>query len=244
MRIGHTGAGGTGKSTVAKLLATRLALQFKPGVAREVFAEKGYHEVDQHKMTGQQRLDLQLEILNRKFQQDRVYAKNAVLDRTPIDHIAYCLIRCQDAMTDQILADVEKQVIETTRLYDYVIFHPAYEWTFRINDDGFRENSRAYRTLVDVTINGLLSRYQIPHAVAPDADAESVADSILLFIRDREKAKQREGAPGQEARGRDREATGQDPRGSTNQGRTPAEKDAETHEVGEAGDQRAATARQ
>jgi len=49
MRVGHTGTGSTGKTTLAKELAGVLDLDYRPSVVREVFAEAGWTEENQRR---------------------------------------------------------------------------------------------------------------------------------------------------------------------------------------------------
>jgi len=44
MRVGHTGTGSTGKTTLAKELASILDLDYKPSAVRAVFAPFGWTE--------------------------------------------------------------------------------------------------------------------------------------------------------------------------------------------------------
>ena len=180
MRIGHCGTGGTGKTTLAKALAEVLNLDFRPSVVREVFAEFGWTEANQRKATPEENWRLQREIFERKIFQDQRFGKDVIMDRTPIDHLAYCLFRCEEALDEQLLRDLEAQAAEEVQKYDLIIYHPIPSW--KPKDDGMRENSFAYRTIIDKLIVGYLLDFRCAFVVPPDGPTKDQRDCIYEYV--------------------------------------------------------------
>lgn len=219
MRIGLVGAGGTGKSTLAKLLAPALGLELKPSVSREVFQKRGLTEADQFRMTPEERLDLQKEILAAKAYQDRYHGKNVVFDRTPVDHLTYLLFRGSSVLSDEDMLELEGTIKSWMKDYTYVIYMPVYAWVFGARADGFRQDGRAYLQTIDALIFGLLTKLGVSFWIAPESDPVALCESIVTHIR----LKERERTCNQLVAGRDREEAGEVPRGTASQNQPPAE---------------------
>lgn len=217
MRVGLVGAGGTGKSTLARLLAKGLNLTYRHSISREVFQERGLIESDQLNMTLDQLLELQTAILRKKAHQDKYHGRDSVFDRTPVDHLAYLLFRSCSIVPNETAEELELLVDSWMKDYDYVIFTPTYSWTFKAESDGFRQEGRAYRVLINSLIKGLLNHLNVPYIIAPDTDPNTCSEAILELIR----VKERERACSQTAAGSDREATGAASKGATSQGQSP-----------------------
>jgi len=184
VRIGHCGAGGTGKTTLAKALADVLNIDYRPSVVRETFAEFGWTEENQRKASPAQCWVLQEKIFQRKVYQDKYYGKNMVFDRTPVDHLAYCLYRCELALSEGVLRGLEAVTKETTLEYDLVIYHPIPEW--KAEPDGMREDEYPYRRIIDTIIVGYLHSLEIPYIIAPEGDTKTQRDSIYTYIDSQE----------------------------------------------------------
>jgi len=180
MRIGHTGTGSTGKTTLAKALADVLDLDYRPSVVREVFAEFGWTEENQRKATPADCWRLQEEIFNRKLYQDKRMGRDVVFDRIPIDHLAYCLFRCEAILTEEQLRSLEQRTQDETRKYDVVIYHPIPPWP--PEEDGLRETTYPYRAIIDNLILAYLHKMEIPYVVPPMLPVWEQRDSLYHHI--------------------------------------------------------------
>lgn len=181
MRIGHIGTGGTGKSTLAKELAECLDLEYRKSVVREVYAEFGWTEASQRTASPEDCWRLQKEIFARKLYQDKYHGKDVVFDRTPIDHLAYCVYRCEAALNEEILRDYELVTHAAIRAYDVVIYHPIPSWN--AEPDGLREDDYVYRRIIDTLMLGYLTSFQVSYAIVPDADITVQRDSLYEYIQ-------------------------------------------------------------
>ena len=180
MRIGHVGTGGTGKTKLAMATADALDLQYRPSVVREVFGEFGWSEVDQRSATPEFCWRLQKEMFDRKLYQDKYYGKDVVFDRTPIDHLTYCIYRCEEALDEKTLKEIEELARVETLKYDVVIYHPIPSWTGQA--DGLRENQYPYRAVIDAIMLGYLNRFEIPYIMPPMANIRVQRDSIYNYV--------------------------------------------------------------
>jgi len=180
MRIGHVGTGGTGKTMLAMAVADVLDLEYRPSVVREVFGEFGWNEAAQRSATPEQCWKLQKEMFDRKLYQDKYYGKDVVFDRTPIDHLTYCLYRCERALDEKTLKEIEELARVEMHKYDIVIYHPIPKWTLK--SDGLREEQYPYRAIIDAIMLGYLNRFDIPYIMPPMADTRMQRDSIYNYV--------------------------------------------------------------
>jgi len=181
VRIGHCGTGGTGKTTLAKALADVLDISYRPSVVREVYNEFGWTEENQRKATPAQCWRLQEKIFERKMIQDKYYGKDVVFDRTPIDHLAYCIYRCELALNEQTLKDLESRTREETLKYDLVVYHPIPSWN--PEPDGMREDEYAYRRIIDAIMLGYLHIFELSYIIVPDGDLKTRRDSVYNYVQ-------------------------------------------------------------
>jgi len=183
MRVGHTGTGSTGKTTLAKELASILDLDYKPSVVREVFAQFGWTEENQRRATPEECWRLQEEIFNRKLYQDKHMGRDVIFDRTPIDHLAYCLFRCEPILSEEQLRSLEQRAQEEIRNYDIVIYHPIPSWP--PEEDGLRETTYPYRVIIDNFILAYLHKMEVAYVIPPMLPVWEQRDSLYHFISSR-----------------------------------------------------------
>jgi len=162
MKIGCAGAGGTGKTTVLKLLAKSLHEPVLPSVVRGVFKEFGIKsEDDQLGKDSEFLWTLQRVILERKLERDLV-TPEFVCDRTPLDHWVYCLFRCNAHLSGtEEFAYWENEIRDALRGYDVIFYFPT--GLFTPGDDGMRVQSAAYHAMIDSMLRGYLERWRVPY---------------------------------------------------------------------------------
>lgn len=181
LRIGFTGAGGTGKTTTATYIAQALNLATFPSASRQVYTAEGLTEDKVLAMTGQEKLDLQTRIFGKKAEIDM--AHEFVTDRTILDHFAYCLAYCAPHMSNELFNKYE--ALTRTHLmgcYTHVFYFPWGVW--HAEGDGVRQDLQSWQSQIDAIILGYLGRWNVPAYIVPqhqgaDKRNQFVLDTIL-----------------------------------------------------------------
>ena len=178
MKIGCTGAGGTGKTTALKLLEKTVPETALPSVARMVFQELGVQSEDEQLSWGEEQLwNVQRTMIERKLERDQV-TPSFLCDRTPLDHWAYALFRCNSSLSrHEEFSYWENEVRDALRVYDVIFYFPT--GLFVAPDDGLRVQSSGYHALVDGIIHGYLTRWRVPH-FAVNFEGPSLRADVML----------------------------------------------------------------
>lgn len=177
MKIGFCGAGGTGKSTTAKMLqeATGYPLRISP--SRAVFALHGCTTEDQQALLSPEgRYDIQREIFARISAQVQENG-DGIFERTPIDNFFYLLFRCHDIATEHDIRTMHQSMVRNMLTFDLIVFFPLYDW--KPKADGMRTQSLAARMLTDMGIGDLIKRCGISPAIMPNTSP----DDRLTLLR-------------------------------------------------------------
>lgn len=157
MRVSFTGAGGTGKTTLAKQVSERWGIPYITNVARRVMEEKGIaNETAQNAMSPDALLDLQYAIFN-AFKEIRESTAAYVCDRLMLDNYVYALRRCGPAMTEELRKAWEQAAIEDLYRQDLVFYTPA--GLFPLVADGVRQVEVSHQYLIDSALYGLLCKH-------------------------------------------------------------------------------------
>lgn len=184
LRIGMTGAGGTGKTTLAELISAKYDIPFLGSVSRGVFSSRSLTEVDQLSMTPVQQLELQKAIFAAVIEQ-REKSDYFVADRTFLDHMCYMLYRSGNQISDSYMEVVKRETLRDLRSYDLLIYCPT--GMFTPPDDGFRQSGAAYSTAIDLIIRGALDYWDIPHIsmgrATPEGRLRMVEKSLTSRLR-------------------------------------------------------------
>lgn len=180
MKIGLCGAGGTGKTEVAKGLSTRLSVPYYPLVPRQVFAAEGLTEADQRSMSYEEKYALQCKIFDAKISQMEQNS-SGVFDRTLADHMAYCLFRCDLAIDSAELTRLMDWMFRELSTYTAVVYFPVYfsdRWPEK-RDDKMVEQHKAYRVASGSLMRGLLEDWGGFYYVAEDCPVEDRVSMIF-----------------------------------------------------------------
>jgi len=157
MKIAFTGAGGTGKTTLAEQVSKKWGVPFLTNVAREVMKQKGIeNETAQNDMTPEALLDLQY-VIFLALKERRASEPAFVTDRLLLDNYVYALRRCGRAMGEDLRQEWEQAAIEDLYRMDLVFYCPA--GLFPLKADGMRQADVAHQYLVDSSIYGLLCKH-------------------------------------------------------------------------------------
>mgnify|MGYP001558193121 CR=1 FL=1 len=157
MKIALTGAGGTGKTTLAKYISEKWGLPYAGSVSREVFAELGIaNELAQQNMTKADILKLQWAIYERR-KQNLEKMPAFVTDRLALDNYVYALRRCGEALDEPTRRRWEEGMVEDLYAADLVLYCPV--GLFETSDDGMRQTDVAHQRLIDAAIYGMLCKH-------------------------------------------------------------------------------------
>ena len=192
MKIAFTGAGGTGKTTLAQQVSKTWGLPYLTNTAREIMKARGIeNETAQNNMSPEALLDLQYAIFL-GLQERRETETSYVTDRLLLDNYVCALRRCGHAMSEERRAAWEKASIEDLYKMDLVFYTPA--GLFPLQADGMRQADVAHQYLIDSAIYGLLCKHafdrQCGHVyVVNMADPErrtSYVNALVSEIRSQE----------------------------------------------------------
>jgi nicotinamide riboside kinase len=157
MKVAFTGAGGTGKSTMAMWLAEQYGIPYVGSVGREAFKQMGIeNEAAQENMSEQQLLALQW-LIFQLLQEKRSQHKHYVTDRLLFDNYVYGMRRCGNIVTEEQRKDWEDRSVEDLWSFDLVFYCPT--GLFKTEADGMRVAAPGYQSLIDSAIYGLLCKH-------------------------------------------------------------------------------------
>ena len=182
-RIGLTGSGSSGKSSLAVELSKALEIPFVSSVSRSVFEARGLKESDQHNLTPVERFSLQKDIFAAYRSNLWTYITDGngfVADRTAIDHMCYMLYRCNDIITQADIESIEEFTRFNLSQFDLIVFCPS--GVVPLIDDGFREVKIGYQYLMDIAMRGLLEKMNKTYITAPLGSLEWRVDYIKNYL--------------------------------------------------------------
>lgn len=170
IRIGLCGAGGTGKSTIAKEVSKRYNIPLIQSPSRAIFEKHGARtEDDQNRMTPEQRLALQLDIFAAISDLTGKHS-HGIFERMLVDNYFYLLLRCFDVASPATVLTTEEEMARSLSTYDLILYFPLYNWS--PPSDGMRTQNLAMRTMASSCILGALTKHGAPFYSVPDMDVE------------------------------------------------------------------------
>ena len=169
LRVGFTGAGGTGKTTSALFIANEFGIPVSKSASRIIYEAKEISEEDvRTTYSNEQKWELQKEILNIKIENDRGYTY--VADRTVLDHYAYGLSYCSGFLNNDQFTWFD-EIIHNLMLstYSHIFYFPWGFWT-PDKSDGIRQDRMSWQSQIDAIIVGYLHRWGIPAIIVPQME--------------------------------------------------------------------------
>ena len=167
MRIGFCGSHRSGKTTLAKLVASQREIQFVESPASEIVKRYGFDMGRDNRLTFEPirngvmecGVDMRLEIYDELAERCLNAGEHFVSDRTPIDVAAYLIADATGYAghawrQEQAVAIVEKAIVDTQRLYDIVIFVPPLP--DYMEEQGKPPLNRAYQEHHSLICRGIL----------------------------------------------------------------------------------------
>lgn len=155
MRIGFTGASGTGKSTLAEWVAEKYELEFNPVGSRPVAKAMGFdnpYDVDK----AGKRAEFQRRLLDDKVSWELEH-ESFVTDRTTFDNLLYTALHdIKAASMDQV-----DKAIAALQRYDLIIYCPL-EIFCNIDGDPNRVAEMAYHRIYDAALCGFFMKFDAP----------------------------------------------------------------------------------
>lgn len=181
MRIGFTGAQGTGKTSVLKKVEEKKEFVVVPSTARAAL-EAGY-KVNRDATP----LSQLVTTVGRIGTEDHLHRLhgNTVSDRTPLDSLAYTTYQFNN-----IWAEYDKNkyywaasvdlVTEHMHKYDLIVYFPVY-WAPK--DDGVRDPNVEYQEAIDGHIKLFLTTMELDYVVMPNASSTDRYKFLINAIK-------------------------------------------------------------
>jgi len=142
MKIGFTGAHGTGKTTIIEMLAEKTGFNFNPSIARQLSTEGIKINQDGDDETQKAILEKQLMYLNDE--------EHVILDRTLLDGYAYTKYSYDRGnISQEVMDDVISALQSNMKKYDYIFRLPI---EFLLDDDGVRSTDSDFQREIDENI--------------------------------------------------------------------------------------------
>lgn len=181
MRVGFTGAQGTGKTTLLKAInKNNLDLRPVPSTARE--ALKAGFNVNRDADP----LSQLVTTVSRITLEDRLYHNTGrtISDRTPLDSLAYTCYQMhnvwdKDVGNEYYWSISKSIVVQHMWKYDHIFYFPPF---WKPKADGVRDDDEQYQRDIDSIIVGLLDTYNIEYHTMPRGTTEQRLDFLTKAV--------------------------------------------------------------
>lgn len=176
LRVAFAGAAGTGKSTLARLLAEHLGVPLCPVGSREISREMGFetpYDVDKAGLRG----EFQRQLLQRKRAWEAEH-DTFVTDRTHSDNHAYTL-----AHDPSTAGELRTEYAAANRRYTHVFFCPMGSFQ-DLADDPARHRDRLYHERFEANLMRVLPPSLGPRSRLVIVHPTSVYERFDLLLRE------------------------------------------------------------
>lgn len=153
MKIGISGAGGIGKTTLIAKIAPAGGYPIIPDVIDDILCERGYKNFGDV-LEKEEHADIRMTALRRKIDLERA-SKDFITDKTVCDYYAYWLLRTAPFASLEQNVLFASQVREHITFYDRV-FIPKFG-QFPLADNGLRSTDYSHQYRVHCLIKGIYS---------------------------------------------------------------------------------------
>lgn len=195
IKIGMTGAHGTGKTSMAEAMTAGPFKLFKPvpSTARQIKAY-GY-PINREATELSQLLVPLLRMIDESEamtdRHNRFNHQGIISDRTLVDSLAYTMYQCTNVWDSGEF--IEHVTYRLTRMYmntySVLLYFPIY-WDNV--DDGVRDPSEQYRRDIDSNVKTVLEMLEVPYWTVPNVSPEMRAAWLVdKFHQDQEEAAKR-----------------------------------------------------
>lgn len=183
LRIAFTGASGTGKTTLAQWIASKLNLPMCPVGSRSVAQDMGFrcpYDVDRF----ERREEFQWEVLNRKSCWESQH-ESFVTDRSALDHYAYTALHAPRlSRSDSFRAGLKQMQAR----YTHLIFAPIANFQ-NLDSDPARRDDANYHSefeymLMEACDTFLSRAFEIPHLVLGPPEGRKIQIYDLLHAEE------------------------------------------------------------
>ena len=182
MRIGICGAQGTGKSTLAKVLAKELQLPLITEQARLVAKRMGVvSESELRQRPKKEQIEFQINCLVQQIHAECSHPGGFVSDRTTIDNAVYWVssVHNDASYVDRVRYLQEAQL--NARDYDLVVYCRPFG---SVEDDGFRIPDNVYQREIDLLIRTFIIGWELKNWVTVDGSLEERVAQVLDVVQD------------------------------------------------------------
>ena len=175
------GAGGTGKTTDAVVLAEKFEAPLMKSTSRQVYEQLKITEDDVLKMSNEEKWKLQENIFSMKMLNDD-QSSEFIADRTILDHWAYCLMYCGAFIPDNKFIEYESNVRKHMKgAYTHLFYYPWGYWTpTKEEQDGVRQTAMGWQSAIDAIITGYCVRWNLPVVEVPQLKGPEYRQTFII----------------------------------------------------------------
>lgn len=178
VKIGLMGAGGTGKTTDATVIAEKTGLKLMKSASREVYEKMKLTEEMVAQLPDNKKWELQGHIFQvKQYNDDNTY--EFIADRTLLDHWSYCLMYCGTFLPNADFLEYETIVRKHMKsAYTHLFYYPWGYWTEP--SDGVRQDHWSWQSAIDAMIVGYCHRWSLPVVQVPQAQGKETRQQFVL----------------------------------------------------------------